>query len=1110
MHHSSAQKIMTRAVRDAMRVPSSARVTVASTFSVAGSRLRSPALDTTRSTRLADAPASAGAAPTLKPTGSDFGGKDMKDAIALSVDHLTRTSSDAPAWPLPQFKLRHLSLRRKPAPVAPAPATLAASAAASKLPLIVQNEAAFDAEAARLFKSAQPGAAAAHQRMLALAKRTVASDQQRLSGQFERPLALLQAVSAICGNDVLRAEQVMHILSQGLDITKAEHEQKTAPAPVIAHTPVRLAGDPDAKAAGPEGPKKAPPAPRDSSGDKAAAWRTAQLLATSGGVGFEALLALSPVPVDPAVAASDARRVADWEQATAQAKARTDVDPAEVVLDLKPVTQQARREQSLLLHLQAGASLEQARDSGNDSADATRQAHLTQSAAVKLWRDHGAVGSLSDAEKTAHFDWRQNLREAGPQGNRQLASARLDKSVLWPVRSASMSQNWLSRANPRALFGQKKAPFLALGMGAAGAQLDSDTAERGAFDQALKQAIGGLKDDIAASLTARPGTVPPAQVLQRVNTLAMLENWQGQIAQGLAPESCDFKNTAPQVHQRALELAAGLPPVFRRQLEAEAKAYIQSCKKQPCTLEALEAMGHACLGAPGAEAPPSPYRDGLTSAKAVLAKAQLKPADLSIDAMREFYLSFSKTVRMGPRLRVSSGGVYGVNNTTIPFPASPDVRYRKGRNAVVEYNTGGHAHELGFGVEQIRQRHVGAQGGLSIPAPPVAVGLSTGGNTGADESVFTGVRLRFLRRLNSQDGDLNLHQPKTAQFINSFFDAASALEKEAKGQAPKTPPGSLWKSLLVDRYFDDPDFSVSWQDHRSQQTKVTTSKSVSTSAFAMGVSVTHGHEENPHIGLMRSDTSGATARSLVTVGSAGRDFVRTAVGVTPPGFVRLPLLSAEATLNETGKLATVRTIEEHGRLLPNLIYKDVTYQEFGPYQQAINHPKNRPAWEALLGGKEKVDEHLQQVEQEFAANQRPAIRWRLRADAVKLIDASREAIVFAQAALRNAPSDQVREEKKAEIAGLKTLIAGLLSGDPTLAGMDDGHGGKINQAELVGSWNLEEVSKERGVSPVNWMLSAGATLKVAADRELTWQGVSTKTLNQQTAALNHRTPPAQA
>ncbi len=1125
--------------------------------------------------------------------GVNQGGRHARGAVRLAMQQMFRKDNGAAALPLPT-----------PGDlVAAAPVAALAAAGDPAHPdvaTLLGSDRHFDLEAARLFaRPAEAGETAAADvaaeqalmpALLATLKQCRGANTDRLAGPLERPTMLLHALAASTGGDLRQASEIVRVLSGGLDITKPPPAD--SPAPITAQQA----------------------AVQD-------AWHTARLLAQAGGAGFEALLAMAPVP---------ARSPAERE----------------------------RREQSLRMFLECGAQAQAA-------GAAPGIAQLASQAAVKLWREPElARAGLTREEKTAHFNWRQHLRQEGPEGDLSKAQQRTHKSLIWLLRAEQRGprpHHW--SFNPARYIGHDKTPFAAMGNGTLGAHLDTDRKESAKFDQPFGEAIDALRGAVRAQLAGLPDD---QSAMQRALMLAKLNDWQRQRDGGLAPEACKFGSSeAGNIVLEALSLLRANGQLgAERQLSLTAVRQRRAVTKEACSFETLQRWGHeaqlttggaggpfhekmdAALHAqaqrPGAlgrlarrargadqrdrpaqqklgdaidalhqalgsglaevedghaaarrallhakldewqrqrgmgrapqecrfgpaeagaivrramaelrmadrpagavllasalpryqraiekescgidtlqrwgreaqlglEGAGAPFHDQMEAAQTALDNLVMKPEDLSVESLRVYLKKYMQVVPMGNRLRHVDGATIGLNNTALPYPTSPDARLRKSTMAGAEINTGGHAHEIAFYKQQVWQEHTGAQHTFGIKlANLIQLGTTEGGNAGAELAIVQGVRYRFLRRLDANDTGTTQHKAMAEQFIDHLCDAALEMQ-ERPGDA-----GQLWDKLIVDNYFDARDFSVSWQDHRQQSSKVQVyshngislqaggAESDGDSANAgvaqahartggayLGAMATVGYEYNPTIGLNRSERSGAVRRTVVQMGEGGRGIARAGIGISPPGATRLNVAQAATTFGGRGKVASARVIEENGRTRHGDTYQDVEYETFHAYQKGMR--ANEDMWHKLMG-KDNFEAHMRETKDSFQPNQRPAERWRIREDAARLFDALRSMVVLREAAIDASADPAQRARMQAERDHMVAQGSALFTDFK-------------RWWEPVGSWNLELSNVTHTQLGLNYWAQMGPFTSSLSDHEDRWQGASTKTMNEGSNAFGGR------
>lgn len=795
---------------------------------------------------------------------------------------------------------------------------------------------------------------------------------------------------------------------------------------------------------------------------------TARLLAQSGGAGFEALLAAAPPPPEVAGAAHP------------------------------------RRVQSLRMHLQAGAELQVAQQLDR----AHPAAQLAQTAALKLWQNPEPA-HLSPAERAAHFNWRNKLREPGADGDLAKAQNRLHKGLVWMGRAEKRGRrkyNWT--VNPARFIGHSKTPVSAVQDGSSGAHLDTDAKENQKFDDAMGQAVGQLGQLFDSKLAA-PADSRTLTVLAL--TGAKLASWQAQINAGKAPEACSFDGVLAEriFHDAATRLESSGQRAAAASLRANQKNIVQSVGAETPTLETLERWVYlAAAGTPAGAGQAGQAKASVQAARQVVDNLAWKPKSMAIDDVTAFLQEYMLKVPMGNRVQWRDGAVTGINNTSLPgLPASPDVRLRRNAPALMEINTAGHAHELFLGKQELWQGHIGAQHTTGFKLFDVLhAGTTEGANIGGEAGYTTGVRLRFLRQLDENLAGTDQHKQLSSGFMSKFGAAAKALQQDPAATAEQT-----WQSLLVDAHFDDP-VSVSWQDHPQQSSKIqlysvnglsaqlggepvsgdlATAGTQSVGGMSVGASAMVGVELQPSIGLNRSERSGAAARTVVQMGTAARVISRFGVSASVPGKPAANLISASSSHVGAAVIAATRGLmNREDRLDPNFMYQDVESESMNSFLRHLG--VNPDQWAAALGAG-NLEAQLTETARDFQPNQRPAERWRILEDGARRFDALRSSLILRETALKRSDDPTRRAALDEECNRLVEQARALL--------LDF-----AKWWEPVGIWNLEVNNATKSLVGFNTMVQLTPERSVSADRELSYLGSSTAQMNRATTARRPATP----
>lgn len=558
-----------------------------------------------------------------------------------------------------------------------------------------------------------------------------------------------------------------------------------------------------------------------------------------------------------------------------------------------------------------------------------------------------------------------------------------------------------------------------------------------------------------------------------------------------------------------------------------------------------------------------------------------------IDALKQFNDTYIREEPMGPRVRAQDGGVLGFNNVGLALNmlhlyVAPNPSFALDQRAFFEYNSGGHAFEVAFGVQKTVNAGLGVSVGHGVVAPDgTLVSATATAGLGLDGTSQEAVRLRGRRELNERGEALlvaddpggphhgrtlapalgaggaallvdphlrlatsaagadgatvytyadngetlvgqagggytdALGQPRHAgqpwRFSPAYAyadDAAPAndvarmdkarfhlmqatdfiFEEAARARdAGHGTPTQLW-DRWVDRFFDNPDVSVSYQHHRHVGQSITGNVGVSArdlldSGARPGGGVGLGYTERAYEALNRTDQTGSINRTLVQIGYSGQATATASASVGTPGLgpdvggLSPRAAGVSATFADQGVLAAFRTVESDGKIIPEFTYMDIEYRNIDLYQEYLG--KNRAVWEAFYGH-ENLEKHLDKLLRDDQPNQRYSERWRLSPEGVHQLRSYLALSKIQHGAARRDASADRAELQEIEAREIARFAAGMLE-DRALW-------------DPLGAYVVEVNSKERAVG-VNFLLQAQQVTRSVADAELDWIGGSSASMN---------------
>ncbi|MDR3096658.1 MAG: autotransporter [Paraburkholderia sp.] len=789
--------------------------------------------------------------------------------------------------------------------------------------------------------------------------------------------------------------------------------------------------------------------------------------------------------------------------------------------------------------LQAADALEPAMDAtAHDVSPAAVAARHASAPGTPLndtplaWRAYHAASTftrygrnaLTDDQKGAFFAWRQNFREDGPGTELARARERLNKFSGKTIDRAAESR-WKSFL-PR-LFGRRRSPLSALRYGTQGVPRKAVADEHRALQQAMQGALPPLTDrpemrPAAALSHARPE--------RSIAELAALHVWL---------ESGGFANGRPDaqqiraIAQRAQTMCAALQPrdvaspATLDRVRAETarwaamephqlarSAPFKSIARGPFNLERLASWGKV------AHVPAdSPFWERLDALKTAASpdESTATPADPgSADDLRQSLKDVAHGLQSSSRLRLTDGARIGVSTRglsanigkvlhagAVPVAPRVDLRASKSREAVVELSRGTQGVEMFLGTTKTSVAHAGA-GVLvgydfDVGLTQMRAGVTTQAVLHSRElSEPSGVSLRVARRVKA-DGtgyDDNAMREKLEGIIDHVFDEATNAHDPGQGGSRGT-----W-NRLAQRYFDDPDVSVSWTDTVARTVKRGVSVDAGASvklpgpaSFArVGGALGVGYERTARQTLDSKETSGRLQIEQHRVGAGSRWLGRFGatlsatknVGEVGVGLASLDAPSGTKTLSDDSHLAKVQLVREGGTLMHRACLFDTEYSSAQTYTRAID--ASRDQWIDLFSehieeqqqaqrqanpnvplrpprelAAERLDQHLGDVKANRRPNQTYFHRYRLRRAAAAQLDV-----------LHAAAAQLPRDGAHAERAQLDAKTARILQ-DPA-------------------SWMPAELKvKERTMltrSPgLNFMVQMNTHTSATGDRELFAQSV---------------------
>lgn len=660
-------------------------------------------------------------------------------------------------------------------------------------------------------------------------------------------------------------------------------------------------------------------------------------------------------------------------------------------------------------------------------ASAARHAPLAGTdvrAAPFAWRAYDAARTLaaqspdqmSADQKGVFFAWQQKFREDGPGTELSKARERLHKFAAKTVDRGGANR-WKTYL-PR-IFGKHVAPQRALAYGTQGAGRGQIPTERNVLAHVLKDALPPLIDrpemrPAAALSHARPE--------RSIAELAALHVWL---------ESGGFANDRPNAVQlnaiarRAQQLCAqlqprdvGSPATLDRMQRTTAKwaaadphdlarnGAFKPIAKRPFNIERLASWGKV------AHVPDdSPFWNHIET----LSRSARPPARNEIDVTNADEVCASlKDVALNlgssARLRLTDGGRFGLSTKglsvniskllqsgAVPVAPRLDLRASRSREGVIELSRDTHGVEMFLGTAKASATHAGV--GLLV-GYDMDVGLTQARAGITTQAVLhsqeleepSGVSVRIARRVNANGTgyDEDAMRAKLAGVIDYVFDEVTHARRKNTGGAHGT-----W-NRLAERYFDDPDISLSWTDSISRTVKRGASIDASlwvdvpsvSSPVRPGFTVGAGFEKIAAQTLDSIERNGRMqieqhrvgdgVRVLGKVGGtiSGNGNGNLSEGKVSVGYISLDAPAMTSTLTHFSHLAKVRLVREDNALVHRACLRDAQYSNVNAYTDDIE--ANRAQWVSLF---------TQQVEDEQRAERQLA---RLRGDPQPTLPPARE------------------------------------------------------------------------------------------------------------------------
>lgn len=438
---------------------------------------------------------------------------------------------------------------------------------------------------------------------------------------------------------------------------------------------------------------------------------------------------------------------------------------------------------------------------------------------------------------------------------------------------------------------------------------------------------------------------------------------------------------------------------------------------------------------------------------------------------------------------MSSGGVYGLDANIseniatalglVGAPSAsvaPDVRYLKGRHALLEVGSTSHHGEMFIGTDNRKSAHLGVGGFIGWSLAGGKAMASGYGSVigGRDTSNPRGVVIRTpFDQTGSNDPEA--WRGKMTDVVRTLGGAGPG------GQLPRTKD-ELWNGM-ADKFFADPDVSIGWVDNKSRSNYGSVAvtggaRYVSPANVKFGPLVTAE-------AVLSSSKAHATDQSgarNVDKSSSGHRFAvngsATLVASPPPvpignvgpfnslSFSSAPLVGFGTTLMQTGTGSTLRLYEESGDIVPERTYRDTEFTSVGNYLQYIDSRNDE--WTHSMNG-DQAALNLYQTKVKLNAtrgNQYYGERQRIVPQAAAEINAYRGTLRMYEQGGRTPSADEQREMLR-----IRGEIARLLESPASWTN------------HVLYSYESNSASRTSGLSYVG---TAQAVKQVSAQRELSY------------------------
>lgn len=598
-----------------------------------------------------------------------------------------------------------------------------------------------------------------------------------------------------------------------------------------------------------------------------------------------------------------------------------------------------------------------------------------------LQPDQEAAEVPPAALRSAAMAWRNGFCESGPGTDFNRALHRLHAFVAWIARAGDSTRMTRVRQSVSASMGRKLSPLSAMTHGLMGAELPELATEAAQRQIRIRQAIGALRDAVAAKAHRLRATLPRDDASAgstRQSSPSLSANWPG-LRQCVVQEAmlthwyqCDEsqwgdKLCAAQRRNLLDAIKAAHPdlPLTAAQAEAALRSALTpetlsqwarfATNWQPHGERTLLELIDSARTAPA----PDTRRAGRRLSLARMRALALQSLDAEGVQFRH-----DASVGIDPALNIDM--LSGLSPEQLSAGLGCAVRLTQGRSASVRIGTATLGSSILLATERRRTGRFAlyAYAGHGIGNAGhglFKIGALAGGRYGEEHAQEVGVSIRVSKRIPD-------HKAQCAAVLNFLFDQV----EQGAGSLPNAV--DLWEHFST--RFLNTDVSFSFVDGRSKVLRAYIgaagglSWGLSDTPYAAGARLALGYEvthtlqtrrESP--GMIQSRTASEQLRKQLplqaSVGGNVSPFAdvlsRSQEHDAPPGMpakLRAPALPILSWRTEcilpTSEAGQLRITREHGRVQAQL---SLAHREFRTGVELQKHLLNqKQAWEQALAG----------------------------------------------------------------------------------------------------------------------------------------------------------------